>query len=76
MRNEVVLKTTGMGYVKMHGFHVNPLYMDLENWRRPTYSILSLLIPEHYNWCLIKGYTNVFLPMFRYVKYSDLHIYE
>ena len=26
MRNEVVLKIFGMDYVKMHGFHGNPLY--------------------------------------------------
>ena len=31
MRNEVVLKIFGMVYVKMHGFHGNPLY-DSREW--------------------------------------------
>ena len=31
MRNEVVLKTVGMSYVKMHGFHGNLLY-DSREW--------------------------------------------
>ena len=51
MRNEVVLNNS-MGYVKMHGFHGNPLYDSRElGW--PTYSIISrvLLTLEHYNWC-------------------------
>ena len=30
MRNEVLLKTFGMGYVKMHGFHGNPFH---KNWK-------------------------------------------
>ena len=31
MRNKVVLKIFGIGYVKMHGFHGNPLY-DSQKW--------------------------------------------
>ena len=30
MRNEVVLKKIGIGYVKMHVFHGNPLYDSRE----------------------------------------------
>ena len=26
MRNKVVLKIFGIGFVKMHGFHSNPVY--------------------------------------------------
>ena len=54
MRNEAVLKN-GMGYVKMHDFHGNPLY-DSREWGRPTNSFLSkvLLSLELSNWCQIK----------------------
>ena len=31
MRNEVVLKEIGMGFVKMHGFHGNPLHGSRES---------------------------------------------
>ena len=31
LQNEV-LKNIGMGYVKMHGFHGNPLYDSREWW--------------------------------------------
>ena len=47
MRNEVVLKS-GMGYVKMHGFHDTPLYDPytiLENGGTTTNSNHSSL--EH-----------------------------
>ena len=42
-------KKFGMGYVKMHGFYVNPLYDSQDLGGRPTNSIISrlLLIPEH-----------------------------
>ena len=30
MQNEVHLKTFDIGYVKMHGFHGNPLYVFRE----------------------------------------------
>ena len=48
MRNEVQLKHFSIGYVKMHGFYVNP-YMIFENGRWPTNSMVSrvLLILEH-----------------------------
>ena len=36
MQNELAI-----GYVKMHGFHVNPFIMILENEGRPTNLILS-----------------------------------
>ena len=64
------LKHFGMGYVKMHNFHGNPIYMILENWGRPTNSIIFtvLLILEHYNWCQIKAKTHVFFPVVRFVN--------
>ena len=54
MRNEVLLKISGMGYVKMQRFYGNPLY-DSRYWggggggAMPTNSIISmvLLILEH-----------------------------
>ena len=38
---------------------------------RPTNSIISrvLLILEHKNWCQIKAYTHVFLPVVRFVNH-------
>ena len=51
-------KIVGVGYVKKHDFHANPLFDVLRMGReKPTNSIISrdLLLLEQLNWCQIKA---------------------
>ena len=66
MRNEVVLKRFGMGFVKMHSFHGNPLY-DSWEWGS-AYISRVLLIKYHYR-CQIKALTDAFFHVVRYVNH-------
>ena len=65
MRNEVHLKTFWYGYVKMHGFHGNPIIWFSRMGGRPTNLIISrvLLTLENYDWCQIKAKTHVAFPV-------------